>query len=331
MDPTIFAAWLQKQGYAVICADNTYWYSAGFRILQSFPYHACIQPTGRAVEQLLGRTGNIALRYSTNIDQAAGQVSYHVMYEKSSLAYSDLPKKARHDVRDGLEYAHIEPISFTRLASDGWTLRAETLERQGRTGAETREEWQHLCLSAQGLPGFEAWGALHEGQLVAAIFVFIMDNCASILYQQSATAHLRYGINNALAYVFTNEALCRPGINRIFYGLHSLDAPASVDEFKFRMGYTAHPVRQRVVFHPLAAPLANPLSHRMVKALLARRPGNRFLAKTEGMLRFYLQGQRPLDRQDWPQNLRDQKERILTAQAIKDARPTRPSIAEQIP
>jgi hypothetical protein len=94
-------------------------------------------------------------------------------------------------------------------------------------------------------------------------------------------------------------------VRSILYGLHSLDAPPSVDEFKFRMGYTAKAVRQRVVFHPWLRPAFNPLSHAAVRGLRKWLPGSPLLAKAEGMLRFYLQGRLPLELQQAPPPLQD--------------------------
>jgi hypothetical protein len=138
---------------------------------------------------------------------------------------------------------------------------------------------------------------------VASIIAFTCDDCCTILYQQSATNYLAYGVNNALCYVFTHDMLSRPGITSLFYSLHSLDAPASVDKFKFRMGYRAKPVRQRVVFQTWLVPVFNRVSHAGVRQLRRWRPGNPTLAKAEGLLRFYLEGQRPLHKQPWPECL----------------------------
>jgi hypothetical protein len=96
----------------------------------------------------------------------------------------------------------------------------------------------------------------------------------------------------------------RPEIKAILYGLHSLDAPPSMDEFKFRMGYTPKPVRQRVVFHPWVRPLMNPASHALIQAGLKIKPGSPTLSKAEGILRFYLQGRMPLSKQSLPPPLR---------------------------
>jgi hypothetical protein len=122
---------------------------------------------------------------------------------------------------------------------------------------------------------------------------------------------LQLKVNNALSFGITTEALNRPAVERIFYGLHSLDAPASLDEFKFRMGYAARPVRQRVVFHPLAKPFVNRASHGLLRRLLKWRPGHPTLAKAEGMVRFYLEGRRPLAEQSWPEVLVNKKPEIL--------------------
>jgi hypothetical protein len=272
----------------------------GPRIFQAFPYHQVIVPSRDELDLLLYRHSAIGLRYSTPWNAPYGVASYHVTFTGRQYPLAFLHKKARHDVRRGIEAASIEPISFDRLASEGWSLRTSTLQRQGRKGAETREEWQKLCQSAKGLQGFEAWAAIVNGHLAASLIAFTSGDCCSILYQQSRTEYLPLGINNALTFVFTNEILKRPGQPYIFYGLHSLDAPPSVDQFKFRMGYTARPVKQRVLFHPSLRPLINCATHAVLRASLLIQPGNPTLSKAEGMLRFYLQGRLPVSQQTLP-------------------------------
>jgi hypothetical protein len=69
------------------------------------------------------------------------------------------------------------------------------------------------------------------------------------------------------------------------------------------MRYKALPVRQRVVFNPWLKPFINRVSYAVIKQIRNFRPGNPTLAKAEGMFRFYLEGQRPLDQQAWPEVL----------------------------
>jgi hypothetical protein len=311
MNADVFAQWIRQQGHNVVRTASSYWHSQGPHVYQAFPYHWVVEPAQHELNSLLQEQKAIGLRYSTPCHAPVGKISYHVVYEGEAYRLEDLPKKARHDVRKGLACVSIEPISFSRLATDGWGVRAETLERQGRSGAESQAWWQRLCTSAEDLPGFEAWGALVEDQLAASLIAFTCDDCCSILYQQSRTDFLSQGVNNALTYEFTREAVARPQIGRIFYGLHSLDAPESVDQYKFRMRYVARPVRQRVVFHSWLSPLFNQITHSMLRKVVQKRPSNAQLAKTEGMVRFYLEGQRPLAEQSWPEALLEQKGTIL--------------------
>jgi hypothetical protein len=300
MSSEIFAEWLCRLGHKIVITASSFWVEIGPRIFQAFPYHHVILPSQEELDVLLTRHSAVGLRYSAPWNAPYGVASYHVTFTDHEYPLMSLHKKARHDVSRGVASARIEPISFDRLAMEGWALRVETLQRQGRTGAETPEEWQRLCLSAKGLHGFEAWGAIVNGQLAASLIAFTSADCCSILYQQSRTQYLPLGINNALTFVFTNEALKQPAQPYIFYGLHSLDAPPSVDQFKFRMGYHARPVKQRIEFHPSLRPLFNCATHAAVRAGLWLQPGNTALSKAEGMLRFYLQGRLPLSKQTLP-------------------------------
>lgn len=300
MTPEIFAEWLRRQGHKVIKTPSSYWVEVGLRVFQAFPYHWVINPSSEELGVLLMQNNAIGLRYSTSMDEPEGAYSYHVLYEGGKYSMDEFTSKMRTKVRKGLGCVTVERVSFDVLAEHGWRLRQETLLRQGRINAETKSWWQSLCLSAKGLSGFEAWGAFDQKELTAAVLIFICDDTGSILYHQSLSGYLKYKVNNALAYVVTENLLARPDISRVFYGLQSLDAPISVDEFKFEMRYTAKPVRQRVVFHPWIRPFMNSASHALLRAGLRLRPGHPALSKAEGMLRFYLQGQLPLGKQALP-------------------------------
>lgn len=308
----MFAKWLARQGYEVQLTESACWYPIGPGIFQSFPYQNLINPSELELRDFFKKTGAIAGRYSCPLACNEGKISYHVIWDQPSFDLSKINKKARYDIRSGLGYADYEKISFERMAEEGWQLRCETLERQGRMGAETKASWGKMCLAAQGLEGFEAWGAVHEGELAASILTYTADDCASILYQQSRTYHMKYGINNALAYVFTREALQRTGIRKVFYGLHSLDAPEGVDRFKFRMGFYPQPVRQRIAINPSLKLLFNPASYRLVRLITKLFPQSPKIAKVEGVMRFYLEGKKPLAEQRWPDCLEENRDQILS-------------------
>lgn len=304
--------WYLKRGYKVAISESTGWVEFVRGVFQAFPYHWVIKPTEAEISSLFKQHRLFALRYSTSLGSSTGQISYHVIYDKSNYQLSSLHKKARHDVSKGFQHASYEPISMKKLAFDGWQLRHETLARQGRLNAETREFWEKMCLCAEDLPGFESWGAIHKGELVSSLLSYRLDDTVSILYQQSKTDHMMYGVNNALTFEFTTNVLQRSEIGCIFYGLHSLDAPPGVDQYKFRMGYSAKPVRQRVVFNPLVQPFISYFTLGLIKKLSNVFSDKYPINKVEGMFRFYLSGKRILSEQSWPDALEGQRDAILS-------------------
>jgi len=311
MNAEIFAEWLRRQGHRVVHSASSYWYNAGPRVLQAFPYHWIIKPSEGEVNRLLLKNNAIALRYSTNITAPKGKISYHTVCEDSGYNLASLRRQTRQNVRRGLGYGSIEQIPMNRLAVEGWKLQQDTMDRQGRAGSMSEAEWRRICIAAEGLPGLEAWGAVVEGELAASLLTARVDDVCDVPYAQSHRRFLNKYVNNALFFAVTREMLSRPGVKSIFFNVQSLDASESVDEFKFRMNFTAKPVRQCVAFHPLLKPFANSFSHKGVLEMLRRHPASYTLAKTEGMLRFHLQGKRRLNQQDWPECLADRKIELL--------------------
>jgi hypothetical protein len=311
MNAEIFSEWLRRQGLIVVKTSSSYWYEASPRVYQAFPYHWLIQPTENELLDILRQNRAIALRYSAPFDTNPGCVSYHAIYAKSSYTLDGLDRRSRQNIRKGLKNCRVEPISLRRLAEDGWRLEMDTANRQGRKITMNERSWQKRYLSAADLQGFEAWGALIDDRLVASLFTFQMEDCCEMLSQQCHGDYLKVRVNNALSFVVTRTMIERPGIRSVFYSLESLDAPPSVDQFKFRMGYAAKPVRQRAIFHPLLAPVLNKASYAILKRLRELRPDNPFLSKANGMLRFYLEGRYLPTEQDWPECLVDRKIELL--------------------
>jgi hypothetical protein len=253
--------------------------------------------------------GIISLRYSTMLDSCPGKVSYHIILQ-SPYNMDMLKSQARNGVKRGLSRCKVEQISFERLATEGWSLQRDTLDRQNRLRSMTQAEWERICRSAADLPGFEAWSAISGGELAAAVIVNQIDSTWCVPYALSHRRFLNDHVNNALFYSVSCNLLARKNVDGIFFTVQSLDAPPAVDDFKLRMGLVARPVRQRVDFHPWVRPLAMPVTHKLFSHLLQRDNGNPVIAKTEGMLRFYLEGKQPLVNQHWPECLMPCKEKL---------------------
>lgn len=290
MNADVFAEWLCRQGQRVARTASTYWHSEGLGIYQAFPYHSLIQPSEEELAEMFFAHHAIALRYSAPPESTIGLMSYHTVRDNPSYDMNSLGPWARKNGRRGLKNCLVEPISFQRFVEEGWALRSDTLDRQGRRFRMSHEAWMRRYSVLAELEGFEVWAALVQGKLGAFLVTFQMGEVCYLLYQQCHRDYLRHHVNNALTFVVTQTMIQRPGIRSVFYGTHSLDAPASVDEFKFRMGYRAKPVRQRVIFHRYLSPFVNRVSHGLLKRMAEWMPASRHLSKAEGMFRFYLGG-----------------------------------------
>ncbi len=320
MNAEVFAEWMRRQGHRVVRTESSYWYDAGPHVYQAFPFHWLIKPSKQELRKLMTDHSIVAVRYSKPADATEGMVSYHAVlngpYDLQMLRH-----QARNGIRNGLKHFHIERISFKRLAEEGWNLQQDTLDRQGRTSGMSQAEWQRICLAADGLSGFEAWGAIANGELAGSLLTGRVDNTWYVPYAQSRREFLNKHVNNALFYTVCCEMLSREGITGMFFCLHSLDAPSSVDEFKWRMGFIAKPVRQQVEFHPWLNPITNQFSHSLVLWLCERFPRSYLLSKAEGMLRFSLEGKKPLYQQEWPECLseyRERMEKIQNQESVKE-------------
>ncbi len=303
MNADVMAEWFALQGHRVLRSASSGWYDASPRVYQAFPFHWVVRPDDGELRELLRRGRAIALRYSTPLDAPEGRVSYHIVRTGRPYALESLERRSRQGVRRGLERCRVERIPLDRLADEGWELEVDTCGRQGRSLPSSREAWRRRCLAARELPGFEAWGALVEGQLAATLLAVQVGDCLELISQQCRTAHLEAHVNNALAFTVTRDALERQGVASVFYTLESLDAPGSVDVFKLRMGFAAVPLRQRVVLHPWLARAIGPRVERVVHLAAARFPARRVLTKADGMFRFHREGLLPLAQQAWPEFL----------------------------
>lgn len=309
MNADNFAEWKRRQGFKVVRSESSYWYEASPHVFQAFPYHWLITPSEQELHDLLVHNRIYALRYSTPVEAPVGKISYHII-KNNPYSLDTIKHKSHKHILQGMSLCTVEEISMTRLAEEGWNLQLDSLLRQHRKDSMRREEWNELCLTAEGIPGFEAWGALVNGDLAASLLITRIDNTCVFLYFNSHQKYFDAYAGQVLFFSVARGMLQREGIHSVFLTLQSLDAPKSVDEFKFRLGFDPKPVCQRVIFHPSIRPFANQFTYRLTH-FLRNVWRNSSLSKAEGMLNFYLQGKLPLDRQCWPECLQPFKEEML--------------------
>jgi hypothetical protein len=274
------------QGHRTHVSESCSWYDAQPGFYFNIPYHRLINPTKEELHRLLWGIPCLGLRYFTSID-SVGKSSYMIVCSDKNYDINSVDAKyARRQTRRGLENFHIRQLDFKELA-DHNSINNDTLARQGRNrGIWTDDRWKRYCLSANGLPGLEAWGAFYDNKLAAFIVAYQMDDYFEILHHSSATEFLHLYPNNALVFYLTKLKLSSREVNHVSYGPQSLDAPESLETFKFRMGFEKLPMKQGFIFHPIIRPFINDLTYKFIKRIAAGSSAD-FWRKLEGVFRFY--------------------------------------------
>lgn len=287
MNPEVFAEFLSRQGHRIIKTKSSFWYDAQPGFYFYFPYHRLIKPDKEELNQLFGKNLCIGMRFFTPLD-SIGKNSYMIECSDKSYDLTSVDANyARRQTRRGLDNFEIKRIDISELAMSGYSLVKDTLIRQNRNlGSWTKKKWQKYCLATQGLSGFEAWGAFSGSNLASFMIAFQMDDYFTILHHSSSTEYLRLYPNNALVFYLTKLKLESSQVSVVSYGPQSLDAPESLDKFKFRMGFLMAPMKQRIEFNPIIRPFVNRFTYKCVRKFSELRPKSDILRKLDGIIRF---------------------------------------------
>lgn len=285
MLPETLAEFFKLQGYKIFKTDSCYWYNVQSGFYFNLPYHRLITPSKKEVNSVLWGVPCLGVRFFTKTEYQ-GKLSYFVVASDKNYDITSVDPKSRSQTRRGLDNIQIRRVEFKDLAKYN-ALNTDTLIRQGRkTGVWTLKRWQTYCNSARGLPGLEAWGAFYDNNLAAFMVGYQMDDYFEILHHSSASEFLHLNPNNALVFYVTKLKLSSNEVNNVCYGPESLDAPASLETFKFRMGFQKLPMKQVIILNPLIQPMINNFSYSFIRRI-SKRAKSDFWKKLEGIVRFY--------------------------------------------
>jgi hypothetical protein len=278
------ATFLEQLGHRVVRGKCCYWYDQAYRFFAAFPHAQPVSPDRAELRQVFGATRCLGVRFVAS-PESPGRASYALMLDDRSYDLESLSANTRSKVRRGLKQCEVRRVDPAFVRAHGHAANDDTLRRTGFTA--DMYDWNRYWDAVTASPDVEAWGALREGRLLAYLVAVPVDGCAEIHVARSADDGLRHYPNNALLFTAARNLLRQPDIERILFGLESLEAVAGVDSFKEGMGFTRRPIRQRIVFHPLAEPIVRArITGRIARALARRRSAGMFWRKLEGLLVF---------------------------------------------
>ncbi|MBI3782719.1 MAG: hypothetical protein HY270_04885 [Deltaproteobacteria bacterium] len=291
MNATEFCKFLEALGHRVIGTPSAHWYDVNRFFFQGAPPHLEYQPDQKELRSLLRQGRCFGVRFATPIS-CQGMASYQIVCDNRSYGLEALSGNVRSKVRRGLKRCTVGAVDFSVLATAGRKAHGDTLARQGRDGVLDGERWDRFWAAAAATPGFEAWGAWNGDTLAAFLVSVAFGDSVEFMLARSCTDELGAYPNNALIYTVTEEMLIRRGLREVTFGLEALEPVTALDEFKFGMGFSKRPLRQRVFFHPVLGAMLRVSS---VRALVRRYSVRRgqdagFWRKAAGLLRFAEEG-----------------------------------------
>jgi len=266
---------------------NRIWYEVWPRVYFPFPYHNPLVMTPDRLQHLW-KKGALILRYLSE-EGEVGFPSYIMMVSDKEYGMKNV--KHRSQTRRGLDHCEVSPVSFETLLKTGMPLIADTLTRQERrcTGKIMRY-WEDFFSNAGACPCIEAWGAFYRRELASYLVSINYGALAHVHMLFSRTDLLQYCPVNALTFVFTCEAIRRPNVNHVSYGVRSIKGDKdTLNRFKRSMGFLTVRARERVEIHPCLKGIFDAgLARALAVTSEKFRGQSEFLGYVHGLLFTYL-------------------------------------------
>lgn len=279
------ATYLQRLGHRVIRTRSCYWYDLRTRFFLAFPHSQPVCPSPEEIRQVFAATRCVGMRFPAP-PHAAGRASYAFIIDDRTYDLDHLSANTRSKVRRGLKQCEVRRLDPDFVRTHGRAAHIDSMQRMHIQ--RDVYDWARYWDAVESTPAAEVWGALRQGELLAYLVVVMVEGCAEVLVERSSSHGLRYYPNNALVFVTAQDLIRRPEVDRVLFGLESLESVFGVDRFKESMGFRRWPIRQRIVFHPLLEwVVRSPLFRRAVRGLARSRPQNEFWRKVEGLLIFH--------------------------------------------
>lgn len=281
MSREAFAGFLERLGHHVVQTESCGWYDMKRRFYLAFPHSVPVSPSPAELRRVFSATRGLGLRFVAPLDDP-GRRSYALVVEDPAYDLEQLSSNTRSKVRRGFKACEVRRLDPALARARGREANADSLQRM-RFDRDLYD-WNRYWDAVEATPTAEVWGALRGRELLAYLVVLHVEGCAEILVERSSNSGLKHYPNNALIYAAVTDLIRRPEVDRILFGLESLEAVSGVDQFKLSMGLVRRPIRQRIAFHPLLRPVLNhPLVARGVRALARRRPESETWRKVEGL------------------------------------------------
>lgn len=279
------AQFMEHRGRRIAEAGGVLWHEAESRMYMSLPYTLVPNVRFEELSDLLRRVNGAGVRYPSRKEPGLPGGLY--VCRNRDYGYGAVQSRLRSMVRKGMQRCEVKPVPEEVLIREGIQLNRDTMERQGRFDSEFGDpaRWTNLCKAVGKSPKIRVLGAFVDGFLAAYSVVYEEDNWTSILHQNSRVDLLEHYPNHALAFTITSEAMAKPDMEGVSYGLKSLVNTAGLHDFKLRIGFECEPQNSVCYLHPALAPvLTSGLAVWSLKKLRQLRSEDQTLQRVESVV-----------------------------------------------
>lgn len=280
------AQFMEHRGRRIAEAGGVLWHEQESRMYMSLPYTLTPEVPHARIGEMLRRVNGAGVRYPSRTEPGLPGGIY--VCRKREYGFREVQSRLRSMVRKGLQRCEVRPVEEDVLMREGIQLNRDTMERQGRFDAEFGDpaRWANLCRAVGKSPKVRVMGAFVDGLLSAYSVVYEEDNWTHILHQNSRLDLLEHYPNHALAFTLTSEAMAKPGMEGVSYGLKSLVNTSGLHDFKLRIGFECEMQNSVCYLHPALAPmLTSGLAVWSLKQLRGWRETDQTLQRVESVIR----------------------------------------------
>jgi hypothetical protein len=226
----------RASGFHTVCHRGRYWLRHNWGFHEPVHYLACL----KAEEANPPSLACWGYRTSLHPDAAAlanGFMAAYVLSDVSGYSIECLPAKRRTDLRKCRKVVQMVHLTDSALLLEqGYEVAVSSATRLGLPSPADRDRYRDSIRSLGSDPKSVVLAGLVGDVLAGYLVGSAVDGTAYIDSVIIATEHLPTAVGTGLAFDFVQVCQRTPGVQRIVYGLHSIELP-KLTTFKLGMQF----------------------------------------------------------------------------------------------
>jgi hypothetical protein len=269
----------------VVDVDGMPWRMAR-GILEPLAMPHTMRPVDRAkVRQAMRTTGARIARWNDAWDTPPCEW-WWICCDDAAYDLESFPRKRRQNVRAALRRTEVRRVDVEWLAQRAYDVCVAAFQRYGPAALPpTRERFVEGTMAAGEYPGYEVWAGFAEGQLVAYMTCYVLQDAVQISSNKWDPQFRRHMPNDALQYVLTRHYIVERHLAYVTTGSRVVYHDTKTQDFDLTLGYRRVFCPLRAEFDMMAKGLVTLGLHRVAGCMginkLVPGPVNRLCAAVE--------------------------------------------------